>query len=591
MRKLNRARTAIRRDIVVHPLLSSEPTSIGDYRLQSRLGRGAMGAVYLGRSRGGRMVAVKLVRSDLADNTEFRERFRREVEAARSVGGFWTAAVVDADPDAEQPWLATEYVPGPTLHNVVAEHGPLPEHTVRNLAAGLAEALEAIHRAGLIHRDLKPANVLLGPDGPRVIDFGISRAMAASSMTATGMFMGTPGFFSPEQTSDDEVGPPSDVFSLGAVLAFAATGNSPFGNESTPVMLYRVVHSAPDLSGVPNSLLGVVTACLNKNPTQRPTTADILDMVGEVHPEGNHWLPSAIKAAIDEHTERVRLSMITPDVTTPVPGPLTPSPPRSGARVDTPPGPPWPGAPTPPGPPRTGTRLDPPQGPPSGPPRTGTRLDPKPLAPLPASETTDEMPPVRPMQPPMQMQAPGPSWPSAPALHRDTPGPEFRTGGRVGPLIWAVLLLAVVCSAFYYRALVYFYFLPYWQIFQFVVIAMEIGSVLALLRAALPSLRMKISGGGLRISRLGLSREIPWHHVERIGLVGHGRRQAVAVWAPGGANPPEPLWWHWVRDYHGGVRVFPIGATGSGYKRRREADRVRLALQQYTPRRYDNRLL
>jgi eukaryotic-like serine/threonine-protein kinase len=526
----------------VQPLLSSEPTTIGDYRLLSRLGSGAMGAVYLGRSRGGRMVAVKVVRPELAGDAEFRERFRREVEMARSVGGFWTAAVVDADPDADQPWLATEYVPGPTLHKVVSEHGPLPEHTVRNLAAGLAEALGAIHRAGLVHRDLKPANVLVGPDGPRVIDFGISRATAANSLTATGMFMGTPGFFSPEQTSGEEVGPPSDVFSLGAVLAFAATGTNPFGNENTPVMLYRVVHSAPDLSRIPDGLLPLLTSCLDKNPEQRPTTADILDRVGEANPEGNLWLPPAVKAAIDEHTARLQHVMIAPDAGAP--------PPFATRRGSAPaPPPPWP-------------------------------------------ERTAELPPARPSQPP----------PPEPTVGKDTPGPVFSTGGRLAALFGALVLFGIVAAVFRYdvrlyqhvaaRNHVYLQFLVrFWPLVRYGVILLEIGGTLALIRAAIPALRLKIGGGGLRISRLGLSRNIPWQQVERIGIVGRGRGQAVAVWIPPHVQPPEMRWWHWVRRYHGGVRIFPIGIAGTRRRRRREVARVRLALQQYAPGIYDNRLL
>lgn len=524
----------------MQPLLSSEPTTIGDYRLLSRLGSGAMGAVYLGRSRGGRMVAVKVVRSELADDAEFRERFRREVEMARSVGGFWTAAVVDSDLDADQPWLATEYVPGPTLHKVVSEHGPLPEHTVRNLAAGLAEALGAIHRAGLVHRDLKPANVLIGPDGPRVIDFGISRAMTANPLTGTGMFMGTPGFFSPEQTEGEEVGPPSDVFSLGAVLAFAATGTYPFGNESTHVMLYRVVHSAPDLSRVPNGLLPLLTSCLSKTPEQRPTTTAILDLVGEANPEGNRWLPPAIKAAIDAHTARLQNVMTTPD---------------AGAT-----------------PPSVTHQLSAPAPPP------------------PRQERTSELPPMRPSRPP----------PPEPTVGKDTPGPVFRTGGRVAALLWALAMLGIVAAVFHYEVRFYQHFavrehlsllIRFWPLVRYGVIALEIGSALAFIKALVPALRLKIGGGGLRISRFGLAREIPWQQVERIGVVGRGRGQAVAVWVPQNVRAPEMRWWHWVRRYHGGVRVFPIGAVGARSTRHREVARVRLALQQYAPGIYDNRLL
>ncbi|WP_460327428.1 serine/threonine-protein kinase, partial [Actinopolyspora lacussalsi] len=286
----------------MQPLLTSEPSKVGDYRLFARIGKGAMGAVYLGCSRGGRPVAVKVAKPELAEDADFRERFRREASMSASVGGFWTATVVDADPEAEHPWLATEYVPGPTLHQAVKEHGPFPEHTVRRLGAGLAEALQAVHRAGLVHRDLKPANVLLGPDGPRVIDFGISRAMAATGMTATGMFFGTPGFFSPEQTTGGEVAPPSDVFSLGAVLVFAATGNAPFGNENSAAMLYRVVHAEPDLGPVPETLRPLIASCLAKDPNVRPSTGELLDHLGHSGSPTGEWLPRRVTTLISAHT-------------------------------------------------------------------------------------------------------------------------------------------------------------------------------------------------------------------------------------------------------------------------------------------------
>jgi len=203
----------------------ADPKRLGPYVLLGRLGSGGMGRVYLGRSRGQRLVAIKMIHAAYAGDPAFRSRFRREVTAARTVGGFWTASVVDADPDAPTPWLATEYVPGPSLAAVIAANGPLPEESVWVLAAGLAEALAAIHAAGLVHRDLKPSNVLLATDGPRVIDFGISLAAEATSLTAVGSAIGTPGFLSPEQANGGEVGPASDVFSLGAVLAYTATGD------------------------------------------------------------------------------------------------------------------------------------------------------------------------------------------------------------------------------------------------------------------------------------------------------------------------------------------------------------------------------
>ncbi|TWP51072.1 serine/threonine protein kinase [Lentzea tibetensis] len=238
-----------------------------------------MGTVYLGQGRDGRQVAVKVARAELADDPRFRERFRREVEMARAVGGGATAAVVDFDTRAARPWMATQYVPGPNLQEAVESHGPLPEHHVRRLAEGLAEALSAIHRAGLVHRDLKPSNVLLAPDGPRVIDFGISRALEHTALTETGMVFGTPGFLSPEQITGQEVGPASDVFSLGAVLVYAASGNGPFGEGPTSTLLYRAVHSAPELGEVPASLRPLVTRCLHRDPVRRPDPAEITQLL------------------------------------------------------------------------------------------------------------------------------------------------------------------------------------------------------------------------------------------------------------------------------------------------------------------------
>lgn len=228
-------------------LRADDPRWIGAYRLLGRLGVGGMGRVYLARSERGRTVAVKLVRPDLAEREEFRSRFRREVRAARRVGGRWTAPVLDADTEAAVPWVATGYVPGPSLRQVVAkEYGPLPERSVRVLAAGLAHALSDIHAAGLVHRDLKPSNVMITIDGPRVIDFGIARALETvtdASLTSTGAMVGSPGFMSPEQVRGDRVTPACDIFCLGSVLAYAATGLQPFGASASGVhaQMYRIV--------------------------------------------------------------------------------------------------------------------------------------------------------------------------------------------------------------------------------------------------------------------------------------------------------------------------------------------------------------
>jgi serine/threonine protein kinase len=247
--------------------------------------------VYLGLSPGGRSVAVKVIRADLAQDAEFRARFRREVAVARTVSGLFTAPVIDAAVDGPVPWLATAYVPGPSLADAVSQHGPLPAASVLALARGLAEALSAIHAAGVVHRDLKPANVLLAEDGPRVIDFGISRAVEASVLTHTGLVVGSPGFMSPEQAEGREVGPPSDIFSLGAVLAFAATGQGPFGSGSTPALVYRVVHGGPQLDLMPAEVRSLAERCLAKDPALRPTAGDLL--AAAAYPAAG-WLPEPV---------------------------------------------------------------------------------------------------------------------------------------------------------------------------------------------------------------------------------------------------------------------------------------------------------
>ncbi|MFC8537117.1 serine/threonine-protein kinase [Streptomyces sp. NPDC057249] len=253
------------------------PEKVGGYAVERELGAGGMGVVYLARSRGGRAVAVKVARSELAADPHFRERFRAEVEAARSVGGFHTAPVVDADPDAPAPWLATAYIPGPTLAALVEAEGPMGEARLRQLGAALAEALAAIHRCGLVHRDLKPGNIIMAADGPRVLDFGIARALESTRLTATGVAFGTPGFLAPEQAQGLDVGAPADVFALGAVLV-AAAGGSAFGAGTPMGLMYRSVHEAPDLGAVPEGVRDVVASCLAKEPGERPTPETLLDL-------------------------------------------------------------------------------------------------------------------------------------------------------------------------------------------------------------------------------------------------------------------------------------------------------------------------
>jgi hypothetical protein len=249
---------------------------VGRYQLLGKLGRGGMGQVYLGRSPGGRQVAVKLIRPELASDPDFRARFALEVATARRVSGIFTVPVVDAEVDGAQPWLVTAYVEGPSLAEAVNDRGPMPPASVLSLAAGLAEGLEAIHAAGVVHRDLKPSNVLLAPDGPRIIDFGISRAADGAGFTRTGWVAGSPGFMSPEQAMGGETGPASDVFSLGSVLTFAASGQGPFGRGTAEAMLFRVVHDAPDTAHLPAQVRPLVERCLVKDPRGRPTAGQVV---------------------------------------------------------------------------------------------------------------------------------------------------------------------------------------------------------------------------------------------------------------------------------------------------------------------------
>ncbi|MEW1635885.1 serine/threonine-protein kinase [Streptomyces sp. NPDC093801] len=282
---------------MIEPLAGEDPRHVGPYELVRRLGRGGMGEVFLGRSPGGRLVAVKVVAAELAHDADFRRRFALEVAAARKVGGFYTAQVVDADTDAVRPWLVTAYIPGPSLHQVVRDAGPLPHRALRVLGSGLAEGLAAIHAADLVHRDLKPGNVIVADDGPRVIDFGIARALDGGQHTGT--VIGTPGFMSPEQARGEPTGPAADVFALACVLTFAATGHSPYGQGRPDVILYRTVHEPPDLQGVPDELSAFIRICLAPEPGRRPLVSDALRHLA-TSAEDTQWLPAGVAAMIGE---------------------------------------------------------------------------------------------------------------------------------------------------------------------------------------------------------------------------------------------------------------------------------------------------
>ncbi|MEV6178283.1 protein kinase [Streptomyces sp. NPDC052015] len=386
-------------------LRPGDPQTVGQYRLLGRLGSGGMGRVYLGRSAQGRTVAVKLVHGELAVDPEFRQRFRREVEAARRVVGEWTAAVVAADTEAAVPWVATAYVPALTLHEAVERHGSLPEESVWALAFGLARALETIHGCGLVHRDLKPSNVLVGLDGPRVIDFGIARAADGEGLTRTGMVVGTPGFLSPEQVNGVPVTGASDVFCLGAVLTFAATGRSPFaGTGQGPAAgMVAVVSEPPVLDGITGSLRDLVENCLAKDPALRPTPARIAEAAEAAgYGRSRPWLPPELLDHLGRHAARL-LQLETPPPTT-VDGAAGQPEAYWATQTATPrPGHPAPGPPRPLTSPPAGTPQPhlafPPAGTPQpGPlrPAAGPPHHPHPAHPWGNAATTPGGPPVRP---------------------------------------------------------------------------------------------------------------------------------------------------------------------------------------------------
>ncbi len=305
----------------MEPLSANDPQVVGEFQLRARLGAGGMGRVYLAYSRAGRAVAVKVIHPQLAQDPEFRQRFGREVAAARAVSGMYTAPVVAAGLDDDPPWLATAFVPGPSLSAVVSRHGALPVTATWRLAAGLAEALSAVHACGLVHRDLKPPNVLLAADGPHVIDFGISRALDGTSVTATGVVVGTPGYMSPEQAEGAQPGPAADVFSLGCVLAYAATGGAPFGTGSAASVLYRVVTAQPDLTVVPDRLRGVITACLAKDPAARPGLPELSAMIAQAGPA---ITASPTSFWPDSVAEVIRSAQADPAQGSPAPGSMAP---------------------------------------------------------------------------------------------------------------------------------------------------------------------------------------------------------------------------------------------------------------------------
>ncbi|MDQ8706584.1 bifunctional serine/threonine-protein kinase/ABC transporter substrate-binding protein [Streptomyces sp. LHD-70] len=314
------------------PLRPGDPVEIGGRVLLGRLGAGGMGVVYLGRSPDGTHAAVKLVRAEHAADPAFRVRFRRESQAAGRLSGRWLVPVSDADPEAALPWLATPFVPGPSLAEAVDGYGPLPEPTVRTLGVRLAEALSDVHAAGLVHRDVKPGNILLALDGPRLIDFGIARADGGTALTASGLVIGSPGFLSPEQAQarSGTAGPPSDVFALGCVLAYAVTGRRPFDAATVAGSLFRTVHEEPDVTGAPAALLPLLRACLAKSPADRPGTAAVREHLAAGHPPAGDdgWLPAPLPGLI---AARTTAALALPTPPPPAPPPPAPPPPTPAA--------------------------------------------------------------------------------------------------------------------------------------------------------------------------------------------------------------------------------------------------------------------
>ncbi|MFD9373872.1 serine/threonine-protein kinase, partial [Streptomyces sp. NPDC060020] len=310
---------------MVEQLTQHDPRRIGPFEVLGRLGAGGMGLVYLARSASGRRVAIKTVRTELAEDQLFRVRFTREVEAARAVSGFYTAAVVDADPRAAVPWLATAYVPAPSLEEIVNECGPMPAQAVRWLAAGIAEALQSIHGAGLVHRDLKPSNVLVVEDGPRVIDFGIASGVSNTRLTMTNVAVGTPAYMSPEQAKDSRsVKGASDVFSLGSTLVFAATGHPPYHGANPVETVFMLLREGPNLEGLPEELRPLIDSCMQMDATQRPTPADLQAQLaphlfdgGDDSGTASAWLPPRAVAMIEAR----RAGNRTPAAAVPAPAP------------------------------------------------------------------------------------------------------------------------------------------------------------------------------------------------------------------------------------------------------------------------------
>jgi eukaryotic-like serine/threonine-protein kinase len=536
----------------LRPLDPGDPPAVGPFAVLARLGAGAMGTVYLARSAGGRPVAVKLVHPGLAADPAFRARFRREVAAARRVGGFWTAAVVDADVSAAAPWLATEYVPGPTLEEAVSGTGPLPEPALRVLAAGLAEALAAIHELGLVHRDLKPSNVLLAAGGPRLIDFGIARALENTAITVAGTVFGTPGYMAPEQAAGAEPGPASDVYSLGAVLVFAATGTGPLGTGTPVELMSRAAAGRVTAGATPASLRPLVTGCLRSDPAARPHPRDIIAAAAAGGlPDGSGWLPAPVRTMAE--------TLAAAPYAHPAPAPA-PAPSAMAGRFGPPPGAP-PAGPAPAGPgPAAGGRAV------AGPGPAG--LAPRPRsAPAPAAGAA--------------VRYPAGAVPGTPS------GAAAGTAVFVAGRGWAAAR-GGLCAAGLAVSEGLSYGGPGERLLGFALFVWALVAGVGVLASAvrLPT-RVEISPAGVVLTRRRRQVALPWPDIARIG-VGSGPRPWLVAW-PGSADGDRVLRGAF-RTHHGGYRLQRVAPWRSQRVRAAEARALCAALAWHAGPRFDPRM-
>ncbi|WP_433164708.1 protein kinase domain-containing protein [Kribbella sp. CA-247076] len=547
--------------MTTHP---GDPATIGSFAIQARLGRGAMGAVYLARSPGGRLVAVKVVRDELAGDDGFRARFAREIDAARKVSGAFTAAVVDADPDAEPPWLATEYLPGPTLQKAIDTSGPLTPGGVRSLAGGLAEALVAIHRSGLVHRDLKPSNIVLTDNGPRVIDFGIARALEDASLTATGVVVGTPGYLSPEQITGTAIGPPSDMFALGAVLVFAASGRGPFATGNPASLLHRIVNGQPHVPPLPDPLHDLVRRCLARDPADRPTPAELLRLVGS---------PANTAVITPPTATLLPPTKLLPDP--PPAPPQKPAPQQASNYTQHPPAAQSPGA--------SRSAAQHPAAAQS--PGASPNATQEPGATQ--HSAAAEHPLSAPHQAPQQHPAPA-QHPAAQELHR---GPHHATPARPTGATFTTTRTRPAIIA----TLTTFLVIGFWprQTTPPDPVAATISGLVALISLyfAIRHWRLvlrrrvvlHLSPGGLTITRAYQQATVPWSAVTRLRIVGDVRRPWLVAWLDHGATLPAPG-----RRHHGGYKLYPVAHERPVKRRTQQLNELQAALNWYAGHLHDN---